>query len=129
MPDLPPEMARSVRIDAQPGSARIYLDEVDVSADVLAYEVRHDIHNALPQLILHTRQPSGTLFQGLARVAVAHHDPGQAIAEFLANIDPSALERAALYRDDLDPGKHGVTAAILKTLAEWALGQDTGGGG
>jgi len=128
MSDLPPEMARNVRIDAQPGSVRLYLDEIDVSANVLAYELQHDVHHALPQLVLHTRQPSGAVFSGLARVAVAVDDPGPVIAEFLANLDPSAVEWAALNRDDLDPGKHGVTAAILRTLAEWAQGQSPGGG-
>lgn len=126
--DLPPSPARNVRIDAQPGSVRLHLDEIDVSEHVLAYELQHDVHHALPLLILHLRPAAGTLFAGLARVAVATDDPGQAVAEFLAGIDPAALEQAALYRDDLDPERYGVTAATLATLTEWAQGRRTGGG-
>ncbi|HEX5566594.1 MAG TPA: hypothetical protein VFY14_06635 [Streptomyces sp.] len=119
---LPPEAARNVRIDAQPGSVRLYLDEIDVSEHVLAYRLEHDVHHALPQLTLHTRTPSGTLFAGLARVAVAADDPGQAVADFLTGIDPLALEQAALARPDLGPGKGDLTRAMLRQLTDWALG-------
>lgn len=126
-PPPPPDVARNVRIDAQPGSVRMYLDEHDVSEHVLAYELQHDVHHALPLLVLHLRPSAGALFQGLARVVVAQDDPGRAVAAFLAGVDPAALEKAALYREDLDPGRHGVTAAILRTLTEWAQGGEGGG--
>ena len=123
----PPEQptAHGVRIDAHPGSAAITLDgEPLPNGQVTGYVLQHDIHNALPELILHTRQPAGVIVEGLATVAVAAPtNPGDAIEQFLSGIDPAALERAALNREDLQDGKHAVTAAILKQLADWAQGR------
>jgi hypothetical protein len=80
----------------------------------------------LPTLVLHVRETDGLVWQGMARVAVALPQPiGDQIADFLAGIDPAALERAALDRGDLDDGKHGVTDAILRQLSEWARGVDS----
>jgi hypothetical protein len=44
--------------------------------------------------------------------------------QFLEGIDPAALQRAAMDRDDLDDGKTGVTEAILRQLADWVQGKD-----
>jgi hypothetical protein len=76
-------------------------------------------------LVLHTRQPESVVFEGLARVAVAEpqHDVGEQIAAFLGNMDPAAVQRAALDRDDLGDDKHAVTAAILHALADFAQGR------
>ncbi|MFD6149363.1 hypothetical protein [Streptomyces sp. NPDC060243] len=117
--------ARAVRIDAQPGDARITLDGNPLPpGTVTAYQLEHHIQDALPTLILHTRQPGNTLWEGLARVAIATpQDPGEQVVAFLSGIDPAALQRAALDRDDLDPGKHGTTQAILQQLADWAQGR------
>lgn len=117
--------AHGVRIDAQPGDASVSLDgEPLPRGQVTAYVLQHDVHNALPELILHTRQPAGVIFEGLATVAVAApQDPGSAMAEFLSGIDPAALERAALDRSDLGDGKHEVTAAILRQLVDWVQGR------
>lgn len=117
--------AHGVRIEATPGEATIRLDgEPLPRGQVTGYVLQHDIHNALPELILHTRQPASVLFEGLATVAVAApQNPGDAVEQFLSGIDPAALERAALDRSDLEGGKHAVTAAILKQLADWAQGR------
>lgn len=127
MTEQPPEpQAHGVRIDAQPGSATITLDGQSLPrGQVVGYHLEHDIANALPMLILHTRQPESVLFDGLARVTVAdpQHDTGEQIAAFLGNMDPAAVERAALDRPDLGNDKHSVTAAILQTLADLALGR------
>ena len=116
--------AHGVRIDAQPGSATISIDGTPLPAgQVLGYQLEHSIADALPMLILHTRQVDGLAFEGLARVAVAvQQDHGDVIAAFLEGIDPAALQRAALDRDDLDGGRHETTTAILRQLAEWAKG-------
>ncbi len=116
--------AYGVRIDAQPGSATISLNGQPIPAgQVTGYQIEHSIADALPMLILHTRQHDAVTWEGLARVAVAtHQDPGQAVADFLAGIDPAALQRAALDRTDLSGGKTEMTEAVLKQLAEWALG-------
>jgi hypothetical protein len=117
--------AHGVRIEATPGDAVIAVDgEPLPRGQVTGYVLQHDIHAALPELILHTRQPAGVIFEGLATVAVAApQDQSEAIAQFLGGIDPAALQRAALDRPDLDGGKHGVTEAILKQLADWAQGR------
>jgi hypothetical protein len=118
--------AHGVRIDAQPGSATIRLDGTALPAgQVVGYQLEHSIADALPMLILHTRQADSVAFEGLARVAVAsQQDVGKAIADFVLGLDPAAVERAALDRTDLDDGKTGVTEAILRQLAEWAQGRD-----
>uniref|UniRef100_UPI0005186049 hypothetical protein n=1 Tax=Streptomyces capuensis TaxID=1464056 RepID=UPI0005186049 len=59
-----------------------------------------------------------------ARVAVAApQEPGEAIAQFLASIEPSALENAALNRDDLENVKYDLTRAMLAQLGDWARGR------
>ncbi|BCK74008.1 hypothetical protein Srufu_079610 (plasmid) [Streptomyces libani subsp. rufus] len=119
MPDQP--SAHSVRIDAQPGSASIRIDGAEVGDQVLGYTIQHDIHSTLPQLVLHTRQPAGTLFNALAHVLVADPaPPGEAIVEFLRTINPIELEQAALERDDLGDERYDLTRAMLAQLTDWA---------
>jgi hypothetical protein len=118
--------AHGVHIDAQPGQATIHIDGTPLPAgQVTGYQLEHAIADALPRLILHTRQPEGVLWEGLARVAVAdpQQDLGAQIAAFLAGINPAALEGAALERDDLTDERYALTAAMLRTLAEWAQGR------
>ena len=90
--------AHGVRIDAQSGSATISIDGTPLPAgQVTGYQLEHSIADALPMLILHTRQTDSVAFEGLARVAVAAHtEPGDAIAEFVLGLDPAAVQRAAL---------------------------------
>ena len=123
-PDEP--QAHGVRIDASPGDAVITIDGTPMPrGQVVGYRLEHDVANALPMLIVHTRQPEGVLWEGLARVAVADpgQDIGEEIADFLGSMNPAAVEGAALEREDLENGKYSVTAAILKTLADWARGR------
>lgn len=122
-PDV--QHTHGVRIDASLGEVAISLGgETLPRGQITAYVLQHDVHTSLPQLILHTRQPEGVLFEGLATVAVAvPQDPSGVIVEFLQGIDPAILSRAALDRDDLDDGKHGVIQACLRQLAEWAKGE------
>ena len=123
-PDEP--TTHGVTIDAQPGQAAIRLDGQLLPAnEVTGYVLQHDVHGALPTLILHTRQPDSVHWAGLARVAVAEpdQDPGEVVAAFLANIDPSALERAALNRDDLDGTSTELTKGMLRQLADIAQGR------
>lgn len=118
--------AHGVRIDAQPGDARITLDgEPLPRGQIAGYRLEHDVANSLPMLVIHTRQPAGVIWEGLARVAVAdpQHDLGEQIAAFLNAISPAALEGAALERDDLSHERYGLTAAMLATLADWARGK------
>ncbi|MEU1327249.1 hypothetical protein [Streptomyces microflavus] len=118
--------AYGVQIDAQPGQARIRLNGDALPANqVTGYVLEHDVAAALPTLVLHTRQPDHVQWQGLARVAVADpaQDDGQVVAAFLQNVDPGALARAALERDDLDGSPNELTVAMLKQLADWAQGR------
>jgi hypothetical protein len=115
-----------VRIDAQPGYATIAIDGTPLPAGtVTGYVLEHSIHEALPMLILHTRQPEGTIWDGLARTAVAdpRQDTTAAITRFLAAVDPAALENAALNRPDLGTGQYDLTRAMLRQLADWARGE------
>lgn len=116
--------AHGVVIDAQPGHANISIDDAEVGNHVVGYTLEHDVPNALPLLVMHVRHPAGAVFDGLARVAVAApQEPGEAIAQFLASIEPSALENAALNRDDLENVKYDLTRAMLAQLIDWALGR------
>ncbi|MCX5000992.1 hypothetical protein [Streptomyces longwoodensis] len=117
--------AHGVRIDAQPGQATIRIDGTPLPpGQVVGYQLEHSIADALPTLVLHTRQPESVVWEGLARVAVAAQaEPGEQFAEWLSGLDPASLERAALDRDDLSGGKHEVTAAILRQIADWAQGR------
>jgi len=127
--DTPAEpQARGVRIDAQPGHATITLDGVSLPPDqVTGYSLHHDIQGGvLPTLVVHTRQPDGAAFEGLARVAVGvTKSPGQIVAAFLAEVDPALLDQEALNRADYGGGQGATARAMLATLTEWAQG---GGG-
>ncbi|MEU8682984.1 hypothetical protein [Streptomyces sp. NPDC048611] len=113
--------AHSVRIDAQPGSASIRLDGNEIGRDVVGYTLQHDIHSALPQLVLHTRQAAGTLFDAFAQVVVAADAPPvDAIRAFLRTINPIELEQTALERDDLGDERYDLTRAMLTQLTDWA---------
>jgi hypothetical protein len=114
----------SVQIDAQPGYATICLDNASLPADqITGYVLEHSITNALPTLLLHTRQPGHVQWQGLARVAIAEPaDPGPAVADFLRAINPAALDKAALERD-LDGSPNELTKAMLEQLIDWAEGR------
>jgi hypothetical protein len=121
--EIPSEpQAHGVRIDAQPGHATIRIGDTPLPTDqVTGYSLHHDIQAALPTLVLHTRQPAGAAFEGLARVAVADPRPASAvILEFLNCIDAEALENAALNRDDLRDGRYDLTRAMLRQLADAA---------
>jgi hypothetical protein len=118
--------AHGVHIEAQPGHATISIDGSPLpDGQVVGYTLEHDVANALPMLVLHVRQPEGAAWEGLARVAVAdpQQDVGEQIASFLANINPAALEGAAIEREDLADERYGLTAAMLRTLADWAQGR------
>lgn len=123
MTDTPTEpQAHGVRIDAQPGHARISIDGTPLPAGtVTGYVLQHDITAALPTLILHTRQPDGTAFEGLARVAVGvPQTPGEIVASFLAEVDPEILDQQAMNRADYGGGPGATAHAMLATLTEWA---------
>jgi hypothetical protein len=117
--------AHSVRIEAQPGDATITIDGTPLPrGQVTGYQLQHDVHGALPDLILHTRPPESVVFEGLATVAVGvPQDHGDVIADFVLGLDPAAVQRAALDRPDLDGGKTGTTEAILRQIADWARGR------
>ena len=125
IPDEP--QAHGVRIDAQPGSATITLDGTPLPAgQVTGYTLHHSIADALPTLVLHTRQPDGAAWEGLARVAVGvSQSPGELVAAFLAEVDPVLLDQAALNRADYGGGQGATARAMLATLTDWAQGKGT----
>jgi len=120
--------ACGVRIDAQPGHATIVLDGTPLPPGVLTgYVLEHSIADSLPMLVLHTRQPDHTSFEGIARVAVGvTKTPGDLVAAFLVEVDPVLLDQEALNRADYGGGPGATARAMLQTLTEWARG--TAGG-
>lgn len=121
--------AHGVRIEAQPGQATIRIDGRPLPrGQVTGYQLEHSIADTLPMLVVHTRQADEVVWDGFARVAVATpQDPGQAVADFVLGLDPAAVQRAALDRGDLSGGKTEITEAILKQIAEWAMGGSDAG--
>jgi hypothetical protein len=120
--------AHGVRIDSHLGHATIALDGTPLpSGAITGYTLQHDIAGGvLPIVVLHTRQPDGAAFEGLARVAVGvTKSPGEIVAAFLAEVDPVLLDQQALNRSDYGGGEGATARAMLATLTEWA----TGGGG
>lgn len=123
-PDEP--QARGVRIDAQPGHAAISLDGTTLPPNqVTGYSLHHDIQGGvLPTLVVHTRQPAGVAFEGLARVAVGvPKSPGEIVAAFLSEVDPALLDQEALNRSDYGGGEGATARAMLATLMHWAQGK------
>lgn len=123
-PETP--QARGVHIDTQPGSATIALDGTPIPAGTLTgYVLEHDVVNdALPRLVLYTRQPDDAAFEGLAKVAVGiPTSPGDVIAAFLAEVDPVLLDQEALNRSDYGGGPGATAVAMLAALTEWARGK------
>ena len=115
---------RHVRITADGVMGKVEIDGTDVSRSLQGYSLQHQVGSA-PLLVLHTAPHRGLNFDGLAQVAVAapEQDDGQLVAAFLQNIDPAALSRAALERDDLDGSPNELTVAMLQQLADWAQGR------
>lgn len=128
MTEQPTEpQAHGVHIDAQPGHATIALNGVPLPAGaVTAYTLHHSVADQLPMLVLHTRQPDGAAFDGLARVAVGvERTPGELVAAFLAEVDPVLLDQEALNRADYGGGPGATARAMLATLIDWAKGAQT----
>jgi hypothetical protein len=126
--DTPAEpQAHGVRIDASPGHATISIDGTPLPpGTVTGYVLQHEIAGGLPLVVLHTRQPDGAAFDGLARVAVGvTQTPGDIIATFLSEVDPEILDQQALNRSDYCGGPGATARAMLQTLTEWA---QSGGG-
>lgn len=121
-----PSMAdepRHVRITADGVVGTVAIDGTDISRSVQGYNLEHRV-GAAPLLVLYAHPHRGLDFEGLAHVTVGDQaDPGDTIAAFLGSLEPAALERAALNRDDLDGSSHELTRAILTQLAEWAQGK------
>jgi hypothetical protein len=118
--------AHGIRIDAQPGHAAITLDGTPMPpGTVTGYTLQHDITGGvIPLVVLHTRQPDGAAFEGLARVAVGvTKSPGEIVAAFLAEVDPVLLDQQALNRSDYGGGEGATARAMLATLTEWATGR------
>ncbi|WP_392838584.1 hypothetical protein [Streptomyces sp. LN500] len=112
-----------VRLTSNGLSGTVEVDGSDISAQVQGYNLEARV-GAAPLLVLYASPHGGVAFEGLAHVAIGtEQDPGPSIAAFLASMDPASVEQAALNRDDLQNSKHGVTAAILAQLADWAQGR------
>ncbi|MFE7276879.1 hypothetical protein [Streptomyces sp. NPDC057623] len=117
------EDLHSLRITARGPKVGIELDGRHVDPGAFkGYAISHQ-EGESPHVVLYAGDWAETVFEGLARVAVAEASaPGPAAAVFLAAIDPEELERAALARSDLGTGPRSLTEAMLTQLQEWAHG-------
>lgn len=107
------------------GYGTAILDGHPVQDSLLGVEVRA-MAGEVTQVALHVRPGHAVAYKGDALVTVVQHAEGAdpaAIAGWLSQVDPARLEQAALNRPDLSPSRHGLTQAILTTLAEWASGK------
>lgn len=113
----------TVRITTDGVRAGVTVGGHDVSSSLSGYTLEHRA-NQPPLLVLYARPPvDGAVFDGYAQVAVASETPpGEAIAAFLASVDPARLQQAALARDDLDGSPTELTTAMLRQLIDWAGG-------
>lgn len=116
--------AREVRITTDGVRAHVVVDGTDLSSSLSAYTLEHRA-NQPPLLVLYPRQAvDGTVFSGMTQIAVASEaPPAEVIAAFLAGIDPSVLQQAALARDDLDGTPTELTTAMLRQLTDWTGGR------
>lgn len=108
------------------GVARLHLGEEDISKRVGAMHLEH-AGGQLPILTLSLlpKASDEVLFDGLAHVQIADGGgPAVEVAGFLAEIDATQLEKAALNRSDLGAGPHSLTEAMLAQLIDWSLGKD-----
>ncbi|MFD5899164.1 hypothetical protein [Streptomyces sp. NPDC060366] len=113
---------RHISVTGDGLAARVVLDDQDISRHVQGVTIEHRVGQA-PVVVLYAHPTAGATFDGLARVAVAEQaDPGEAMAAFLASIDPDALAKAALQRD-LDGSPNELTKAMLEQLVDWAQGR------
>ncbi|MFB6643159.1 hypothetical protein ACFCYF_38715 [Streptomyces chartreusis] len=105
-------------------SRTIVVDGDDVSDVVASVDVHAEQHG--PPLVTLRLAPATAhpaVLDLLARVHIGlPPEPGPAAAEFLEAMDAVEVERAALSRADLESVPGGVTAAVLRQLAEWARG-------
>ncbi|WP_435245107.1 hypothetical protein [Streptomyces tendae] len=117
------DAVREVVINTDGVRAHVVVEGIDLSRSLAAYTLEHR-SNQPPLLVLYPRPPvDGVVFAGMSQVAVASETPpGEAIAAFLASIDPARLQQAALARDDLDNTPTELTTAMLRQLTEWAGG-------
>jgi hypothetical protein len=121
-PTLGDDTQRSVRITTNGLRGTIEVDGADMSNDLAGYALDHRAGQPAT-LVLYAAPTCTVEFDGLATVVVADtRADGQAIAEWLDGIDPAALSRAALDRDDLDGGRNELTVAMLRQLSDWARG-------
>lgn len=118
-----------VKFHAVPGEKpAIHLDEHDITRKLSGIQIVSDpIAGTRVALEVHPKALGDVEFEGVAVVEINAYadDPGPAAATFLGAIDAKTLERHALNRLDLGSDEAATTAAILRTLIEWANGEGT----
>jgi hypothetical protein len=116
----------SARLDAV-GHGTVTVDGQDLTNILRGIEVRAMAGEAT-QVALHVTPGRAVEYDGPAFVTVVQpSEPGgdlAAFADWLGKVDPARLEQAALSRPDLTNDRHGLTQAVLSTLAAWARGEE-----
>ncbi|MFZ3475354.1 hypothetical protein ACODT3_42380 [Streptomyces sp. 4.24] len=113
----------TVSISVEGTRAAITVNGADISRALAGYTIEHRAGQPAI-LVLYPRPPvDGVVFAGLAQVAVATEaPPAEAIAQYLAGVDPARLQQAVLAREDLDGSPTELTSATLRQLIAWAGG-------
>jgi hypothetical protein len=126
-----PSMAdapHTVHIATNGCGAAVTVDGADLSTHLRGYTLEQQVGQPALLVLYRTQKDAPAHFEGLARVVVGEtaapaDDDGAAIAAFLSNVDPAALENAALNRDDLGGERYDLTRAMLRQLADWSQGK------
>lgn len=113
----------TVSISVEGTRAAITVNGADISRALAGYTIEH--RAGQPAILVLYPRPlvDGVVFAGLAQVAVATEaPPAEAIAQYLAGVDPARLQQAVLAREDLDGSPTELTTATLRQLIAWAGG-------
>jgi hypothetical protein len=96
-----------------PGSPRVEIDGVDVTASVSRLFVEVDTTVPLPVVTIQTALPGR--IAGLGHVNVVHAPSGAEVADMIASLDPADLKREALGA--MPQLGQDTTAALVAVIA------------
>lgn len=114
--DAPSRLA-TFSIDTQIGKARIVVNDQDISTSTKGFRVEMTVDDPVPVLTVQRLAMAGTIEgQGIVQV-IDGATSTQAIAEFLADLDPAEVERRALDGHDMS---RSLTADIIAIISEMA---------
>jgi hypothetical protein len=100
------------------GFSSVEVNGRDVTDEVQGY--RLESVQGQPSVVTLYASAAGAI-EGEGIVQVQSGDVGDAVAQFLSNVDPQELERVAIDRSGMGDGN--LTKLMLETLSDWARGK------